>query len=572
MAFTDDVITATSSLSVTWGPGGADFAQFLPDAGRAYINGCLGVGTGSFIPSNAVDVKGALAVGASYAGSVSAPANGAIIEGNVGIGIASPAAKLHVAGGLRVDGPIQGAFAAGAIQSLNIADDAVTSVKLAKSDGAGKGVKTAHLQDGAVTLAKLAADARPSSLAGVSSPDGNIDMMATAAITISADNINKCITIGEGHSQRTDNPHAITAAQVGALALNGGELTGDLQVNGELEVVGHVGIGTPAATGANLVVQDAAAVYVQINGNSGSHGLYFGADANHPWMGSRTNHDLRLVTNSTEKMRITASGNVAIGTATVNPTVRLAVVGGPLSVGDVSFKPDASIHVHAAMGGFGRLLQMSPNGASQPGLNLLASTNAASGDQWWAWGVTPENTWRIQPGIGLGGTLGLSIAGNGNVSVSGNLEVAGIARVSDMFVGNESLKVVITSLKRQVADLQEELRKIKSGELKVGEAVWADKSRMLRARDDDHFLKCSHVTAENHDAFRLYRGDGAWFDLIEVPWASWADKSRMLRARDDSHFMRCSHVTPENRDAFQLYRVDGQWFALIEVAFARNGR
>jgi hypothetical protein len=80
------------------------------------------------------------------------------------------------------------------------------------------------------------------------------------------------------------------------------------------------------------------------------------------------------------------------------------------------------------------------------------------------------------------------------------------------------------------------------------------------------------VTAENHDAFRLYRGDGAWFDLIEVPWASWADKSRMLRARDDSHFMRCSHVTPENRDAFQLYRVDGQWFALIEVAFARNGR
>jgi hypothetical protein len=53
--------------------------------------------------------------------------------------------------------------------------------------------------------------------------------------------------------------------------------------------------------------------------------------------------------------------------------------------------------------------------------------------------------------------------------------------------------------------------------------------------------------------------------------ANWSDKARMLRARDDGHFMRCSHVTPENRDAFQLWRTDGEWFALIEVAYARSG-
>lgn len=50
-------------------------------------------GFGVSIPVNKLDIEGAVAIGASYSGSSTAPANGAIIEGNVGIGTASPSAS-----------------------------------------------------------------------------------------------------------------------------------------------------------------------------------------------------------------------------------------------------------------------------------------------------------------------------------------------------------------------------------------------------------------------------------------------------------------------------------------------
>jgi hypothetical protein len=57
----------------------------------------------------------------------------------------------------------------------------------------------------------------PASLDGVSNPAGNIDLIQSGAITIAPDNATKRITFGETHSARTDNPHNVTAAQLGAL-------------------------------------------------------------------------------------------------------------------------------------------------------------------------------------------------------------------------------------------------------------------------------------------------------------------------------------------------------------------
>jgi hypothetical protein len=88
---------------------------------------------------------------------------------------------------------------------------------------------------------------------------------------------------------------------------------------------GNVGIGTSTPTGAKLVVQDAAGAEVRINGNAGTYGLHLGADSNHPWIGSRTNHDLRIVTNGSEKLRVTADGKVGIGSN--NPGAKLEVAG-----------------------------------------------------------------------------------------------------------------------------------------------------------------------------------------------------------------------------------------------------
>jgi len=73
--------------------------------------------------------------------------------------------------------------------------------------------------DGGVRQAvSLRGERWPASLAGVSNPGGNIALLPSQAIVITPDDSNNRITISENHSARTDNPHATTAAQLGALS------------------------------------------------------------------------------------------------------------------------------------------------------------------------------------------------------------------------------------------------------------------------------------------------------------------------------------------------------------------
>ncbi len=52
---------------------------------------------------------------------------------------------------------------------------------------------------------------------GVANPGGNINLVPQGGVTITANTSAKTITIGESHSIRTDNPHIVTAAQIGAM-------------------------------------------------------------------------------------------------------------------------------------------------------------------------------------------------------------------------------------------------------------------------------------------------------------------------------------------------------------------
>lgn len=56
------------------------------------------VGVDQSAPTNKLDVNGNLSVGSTYSGTETAPANGAIFEGNVGIGTPSPIRLLQISG------------------------------------------------------------------------------------------------------------------------------------------------------------------------------------------------------------------------------------------------------------------------------------------------------------------------------------------------------------------------------------------------------------------------------------------------------------------------------------------
>ena len=65
---------------------------------------------------------------------------------------------------------------------------------------------------------------------------------------------------------------------------------------------------------------------LRVDGNNGLIGLSLGADAaQQPWVGTRTNHALRLLTNNTEQVRVQADGRMGLGTT--SPHTKLDVAG-----------------------------------------------------------------------------------------------------------------------------------------------------------------------------------------------------------------------------------------------------
>lgn len=109
------------------------------------IDDDLEVGIGTTDPKNKLDVEGGAVIGAAYSGTNTAPSNGLLIEGNVGIGTISPTSKLHIIGDLNVTGTIYneispnkmsvsiGTLELGGVENLSLADDNLVKVAEAAS-------------------------------------------------------------------------------------------------------------------------------------------------------------------------------------------------------------------------------------------------------------------------------------------------------------------------------------------------------------------------------------------------------------------------------------------------------
>jgi hypothetical protein len=101
----------------------------------------------------------------------------------------------------------------------------------------------------------------------------------------------------------------------------------------------NVGIGTSSPQ-TKLHVSSGSGEILRIT--AGTMALYAGCDINDPWFGTSTNNDLRLVTNAIEKLRVTTSGNVGIGTT--SPSAKLTISGnlstsGTATIGTIALDP-----------------------------------------------------------------------------------------------------------------------------------------------------------------------------------------------------------------------------------------
>jgi hypothetical protein len=108
------------------------------------------------------------------------------------------------------------------------------------------------------------------SVDGVSNPGGNIDLVPGNAVTITPDDANNQVMIGEAHSARGDNPHGTTAAQIGAVPL------GTTQLSSTLGLRSAVGTNSPVLT---LWHGNPTAIWGLLSIVSSSLGSWSGASA-----------------------------------------------------------------------------------------------------------------------------------------------------------------------------------------------------------------------------------------------------------------------------------------------------
>jgi hypothetical protein len=228
-------------------------------------------------------------------------------SGNVGVGTTAPSDKLHVNGGsVRVsgagngiyfpDGSFQTSAGVGSANSVSNNLDAVVTgdgdangsggVKLRTGStdrftilnngdiGIGTTSPTARLEvagtiysttggfkfpDGTVQTT-AGAGGGLTSIDSVFNTGGNVDLIAQNAVTITPNDGANTITIGETHSALTNNPHAVTAAQTGALV----SVDGVSNPGGNVNFVAGPNITITPDDGGDSIVFSATASYAQV--------------------------------------------------------------------------------------------------------------------------------------------------------------------------------------------------------------------------------------------------------------------------------------------------------------------
>ncbi len=138
----------------------------------------------------------------------------------------------------------------------------------------------------------------------------------------------------------------------------------------------HVGAGSaaPVTAGATLLLEEGQATSMVMKSTSGGE-MFFYQDQNNGLFGTASTHPVGIRTNNTNRVWISASGNVGIGDNFMTPGSRLSVTGVIESTtGGFKF-PDGTSQTTAATGGGGTLVHgptLTGNGTGGSPLNVAA--------------------------------------------------------------------------------------------------------------------------------------------------------------------------------------------------------
>ncbi len=105
----NDAFSAATGLNFN----GSPIAFLISGVEKVRIDSSGNVGVGTASPQHKLDVSGSMAVGAGYTSSTTAPANGLIVQGGVGIGTSAPNTQqymLDVNGSINVSGNINAKY------------------------------------------------------------------------------------------------------------------------------------------------------------------------------------------------------------------------------------------------------------------------------------------------------------------------------------------------------------------------------------------------------------------------------------------------------------------------------
>jgi hypothetical protein len=157
------------------------------------------------------------------------------------------------------------------------------------------------------------------SVAGATTLNSDVQINGNVAVSGTVDG-RKLANDGtrlDQHLARTDNPHATTAAQVGALAIDGGSLSGSLTVSGSLSV----GAGASADRPLNIQAAGPSQELISFKNPAGQTIWHINQNLG----GANSGLNVAETGVADGRLFIQSGGNVGIGTA--NPTTKLDVAG-----------------------------------------------------------------------------------------------------------------------------------------------------------------------------------------------------------------------------------------------------